>query len=100
MPEVGFGTWRLRGDQARASVREALSVGYRHIDTATMYGNEEEIGQALADSGADRADIFLTTKIPPLRYRQGALGPAAVAARARHRLPRSVAGALAAAGPW
>lgn len=65
MPGVGFGTWRLRGDQARAAVREALAVGYRHIDTATMYGNEEEIGQALAESGIDRADVFLTTKIRP-----------------------------------
>lgn len=65
MPEVGFGTWRLRGDQARAAVLEALAVGYRHIDTATMYGNEEDIGQALADSGMDRADVFLTTKIRP-----------------------------------
>lgn len=65
MPGVGFGTWKLRGDQARAAVREALAVGYRHIDTATMYGNEEEIGQALADSGVARADVFLTTKIRP-----------------------------------
>jgi 2,5-diketo-D-gluconate reductase A len=65
MPEVGFGTWRLRGDRARVAVREALAVGYRHIDTATMYGNEEEIGQALADSGVDRSDVFLTTKIRP-----------------------------------
>ncbi len=65
MPQVGFGTWKLRGDQARAAAREALAVGYRHIDTATMYGNEQEIGQGLADSGVDRADIFLTTKIRP-----------------------------------
>ena len=65
MPEVGFGTWKLRGDQARTAVREALAVGYRHVDTATMYGNEEEIGQALADSGLARADVFLTTKIRP-----------------------------------
>ncbi len=65
MPQVGFGTWRLRADQARAAVREALAVGYRHLDTATMYGNEDEIGQALADSGVDRADVFLTTKIRP-----------------------------------
>ncbi|MGH3305567.1 MAG: aldo/keto reductase [Streptosporangiaceae bacterium] len=42
MPEVGFGTWRLRGDQARAAVREALAVGYRHIDTATMYGGQPD----------------------------------------------------------
>lgn len=65
MPQIGFGTWKLRGDQCRAAVRAALSVGYRHIDTATMYGNEDEIGQALADSGLDRADVFLTTKIRP-----------------------------------
>jgi 2,5-diketo-D-gluconate reductase A len=65
MPAVGFGTWRLRADQARTAVRAALATGYRHIDTATMYGNEDEIGQALADSGVDRADVFLTTKIRP-----------------------------------
>jgi 2,5-diketo-D-gluconate reductase A len=65
MPRVGFGTWRLRGDQARSAVRAALAVGYRHIDTATMYGNEGEIGQALADSAVDRAAVFLTTKIRP-----------------------------------
>jgi 2,5-diketo-D-gluconate reductase A len=65
MPRLGFGTWRLRADQARTAVREALAVGYRHLDTATMYGNEDEIGQALADSGVDRADVFLTTKIRP-----------------------------------
>jgi 2,5-diketo-D-gluconate reductase A len=65
MPRVGFGTWKLRADQARTAVREALAVGYRHLDTATMYGNEDEIGQALADSGVDRADVFLTTKIRP-----------------------------------
>jgi 2,5-diketo-D-gluconate reductase A len=65
MPQVGFGTWKLRADQARTAVREALAVGYRHLDTATMYGNEDEIGQALADSGVDRADVFLTTKIRP-----------------------------------
>jgi diketogulonate reductase-like aldo/keto reductase len=65
MPQVGFGTWKLRHDQARDAVRAALSVGYRHIDTATMYANEAEVGQALADSGLDRADVFVTTKIRP-----------------------------------
>jgi 2,5-diketo-D-gluconate reductase A len=65
MPQVGFGTWKLRGDQARAAVAAALSAGYRHIDTATMYGNEQEIGDALTASGVDRADVFLTTKIRP-----------------------------------
>jgi 2,5-diketo-D-gluconate reductase A len=65
MPQVGFGTWKLRHDQARDAVRAALSVGYRHIDTATMYANEAEVGQALADSGLERADVFVTTKIRP-----------------------------------
>jgi 2,5-diketo-D-gluconate reductase A len=65
MPQVGFGTWRLRGDQARAAVTAALSAGYRHIDTATMYANEREIGDALAASDVDRSDLFLTTKIRP-----------------------------------
>jgi diketogulonate reductase-like aldo/keto reductase len=65
MPMVGFGTWQLRGDQAYQSVRLALEAGYRHIDTATMYGNEEEVGRALRDSGLDRRDVFITTKLPP-----------------------------------
>jgi 2,5-diketo-D-gluconate reductase A len=65
MPMIGFGTWKLRHGQARAAVLAALEVGYRHIDTATMYNNEAEIGLALADSGLDRADVFVTTKIRP-----------------------------------
>ena len=48
MPQIGFGTWKLRHDQARDAVLTALAAGYRHIDTATMYANEAEIGQALA----------------------------------------------------
>jgi 2,5-diketo-D-gluconate reductase A len=63
MPQVGFGTWQLRGDQARAAVTAAISAGYRHIDTATMYRNEQEIGDALAASHVDRSEVFLTTKI-------------------------------------
>jgi 2,5-diketo-D-gluconate reductase A len=65
MPMVGFGTWQLRGEQAYESVRTALEAGYRHIDTATGYGNEEEVGRALRDSGLDRQDVFVTTKLPP-----------------------------------
>ncbi len=65
MPQVGFGTWKLRHGQAREAVLTALAVGYRHIDTATMYANESEVGQALADGGVDRADVFVTTKIRP-----------------------------------
>jgi 2,5-diketo-D-gluconate reductase A len=65
MPMVGFGTWQLHGRQAYDAVRYALEVGYRHIDTATMYRNESEVGQAIRDSGLDRADVFVTTKLPP-----------------------------------
>lgn len=62
---VGFGTWKVTGDQVEAAVAAALAAGYRHIDTATMYGNEAEIGAALGASELDRAEIFVTTKIRP-----------------------------------
>ncbi|MEO6204484.1 MAG: aldo/keto reductase [Mycobacteriales bacterium] len=65
LPLLGFGTWQLHGKQARAATEHALRVGYRHLDTATMYGNEAEVGQALVTSGVDRADVFVTTKLPP-----------------------------------
>lgn len=67
MPLLGFGTWQIRGDAAYAAVREALAAGYRHLDTATMYGNEAEVGRALRDSGVPRDDVFVTTKLPPDR---------------------------------
>lgn len=67
IPLLGFGTWQSESEDAYTSVRTALDVGYRHIDTATMYGNEEQVGRAIADSGVDRADIFLTTKVPAER---------------------------------
>ena len=65
MPMVGFGTWRLHGEEAYRATLYALQVGYRHIDTATMYRNEAEIGQAVRDSGVPRAEVFLTTKLQP-----------------------------------
>jgi 2,5-diketo-D-gluconate reductase A len=64
MPMIGFGTWQLRGRTGREAVSTALAVGYRHIDTATMYGNESEVGRALADSGLSRDSVFITTKLP------------------------------------
>jgi 2,5-diketo-D-gluconate reductase A len=67
MPLLGFGTWQLRGTAAYEAVREALAAGYRHLDTATMYGNEAEVGRALRDSGVARDDVFITTKLPPDR---------------------------------
>jgi 2,5-diketo-D-gluconate reductase A len=65
MPMVGFGTWQLGGRRAYDAIRYALDVGYRHIDTATMYRNENEVGQALRDSGLDRGEVFVTTKLQP-----------------------------------
>jgi diketogulonate reductase-like aldo/keto reductase len=67
MPLVGFGTWQLTGRRGYQAVRHALQVGYRHIDTATMYGNEAEVGRALRDSGVPREEVFITTKMPPER---------------------------------
>jgi diketogulonate reductase-like aldo/keto reductase len=64
MPLLGLGTWQLRGRTAVDAVRHALGVGYRHIDTATMYGNESQVGQAIAESGVPRAQLFVTTKLP------------------------------------
>jgi len=70
MPILGFGTWQLRGSSAVDSALRALDVGYRHIDTATVYGNEEQVGQAVAKSGVGREEIFVTTKLPPRRAGQ------------------------------
>jgi 2,5-diketo-D-gluconate reductase A len=65
MPLLGFGTWQLNGKEAYESVRSALEIGYRHIDTATGYQNESEVGAALRDSGVPREEVFVTTKLPP-----------------------------------
>jgi 2,5-diketo-D-gluconate reductase A len=67
MPLLGFGTWQLDGKDAHDSVRSALEIGYRHIDTATGYQNESEVGAALKESGVAREDVFVTTKCPPER---------------------------------
>lgn len=67
IPLLGFGTWQLAGDDAYNGVRAALDVGYRHLDTATGYANEDRVGAALRDSGLDRDEVFVTTKCPPER---------------------------------
>lgn len=63
MPTLGAGTFRLEGADAYNSVKLALECGYRHIDTAQIYGNEADVGQAINDSGIDRDEIFITTKV-------------------------------------
>jgi 2,5-diketo-D-gluconate reductase A len=65
MPLVGLGTWQMTGPRCQAAVGHALEVGYRHIDTATMYRNERDVGRAVGDSGVPREQLFVTTKLPP-----------------------------------
>jgi 2,5-diketo-D-gluconate reductase B len=77
IPALGLGTWQLGGHVARRMVGYALDLGYRHIDTAQMYGNEAEVGAAIAGSSVPRAQIWLTTKIWPDNFRAGALKRAA-----------------------
>ncbi|WP_420455560.1 aldo/keto reductase [Rubrivirga sp.] len=63
IPALGLGTWQLTGDDARRGVEHALSIGYRHIDTAQIYRNEAEVGAGLAASSVSRDDVFVTTKV-------------------------------------
>jgi 2,5-diketo-D-gluconate reductase B len=63
IPKLGFGTWQLTGSACAEGVRDALELGYRHVDTAGAYGNEAAVGSGLARSGVDRGEIFLTTKL-------------------------------------
>jgi 2,5-diketo-D-gluconate reductase B len=63
LPRLGLGTFRMQGEVCRAAVESALGLGYRHIDTAEMYGNEEAIGAAIAASGVARKDLHVTTKV-------------------------------------
>jgi len=63
IPAVGFGTWPLKGEECEAAVRAALDAGYRHIDTAAMYGNEAEVGRGIKTSGKSREKVWITTKV-------------------------------------
>jgi 2,5-diketo-D-gluconate reductase B len=63
LPRLGLGTYRMQGDVCRAAVESALALGYRHIDTAEMYANEEAIGAAIASSGVARGELHVTTKV-------------------------------------
>ena len=63
IPRLGLGTYRMQGEVCRAAVESALALGYRHIDTAEMYGNEEAIGAAIASSGVKRGELHVTTKV-------------------------------------
>jgi 2,5-diketo-D-gluconate reductase B len=63
LPRLGLGTYRMQGDACRAAVESALGLGYRHIDTAEMYGNEDAIGAAIAAARVARGDLHVTTKV-------------------------------------
>lgn len=73
MPLIGFGTWQLKPETAYESVRAALEIGYRHVDTATMYQNESDVGRAVKESGLDREQVFITTKLHPQDARHARL---------------------------
>jgi len=63
LPKLGLGTFRMQGDTCRAAVESGLALGYRHLDTAEMYGNEEAVGAAIAASRVPRKDLHVTTKV-------------------------------------
>jgi 2,5-diketo-D-gluconate reductase B len=65
VPALGLGTWRLSGEECSRAVERALALGYRHIDTAQMYRNEDEVGKGMQSSGVNREEVFLTTKVWP-----------------------------------
>ncbi len=83
IPALGFGTWQLRGASCRQAVAAALGIGYRHIDTAAIYGNETEVGEGIRDAGIARDAVFVTTKVWTDSLRGGALQDSAEASLKR-----------------
>jgi 2,5-diketo-D-gluconate reductase A len=63
IPQLGFGVFQIEPEDTTEAVSEALEIGYRHIDTAEMYGNEKEVGEAIRTSGLDRGDVYVTSKL-------------------------------------
>jgi 2,5-diketo-D-gluconate reductase A len=63
IPQLGFGVFQIEPKDTAKAVREALDIGYRHVDTAEMYGNEKEVGEAIRSFGLDRSDVFVTSKL-------------------------------------
>jgi len=70
IPKLGLGTWQIEGERCEKAVKQALELGYRHIDTAQAYGNEKNVGAAIEKSEVDRDDIWLTTKIWRSNFKQ------------------------------
>jgi diketogulonate reductase-like aldo/keto reductase len=73
IPAVGLGTWELRGRDCARLVQQAIKLGYRHFDTAQMYGNERDVGEGVRASGIRREEIFIVTKVSPENLAPGAL---------------------------
>lgn len=71
IPQLGFGVWQVPADEAEQVVAEALKTGYRHIDTAAVYGNEEGVGAAIAKSGIPREELYVTTKLWVSDFKKG-----------------------------
>jgi 2,5-diketo-D-gluconate reductase B len=86
IPRLGLGTWPMRGAECRRAVESALALGYRHFDTAEMYGNEAEIGTALAASGLPRGEVFVATKVWPDHLTPAGIRAACEASLKRLRL--------------
>jgi 2,5-diketo-D-gluconate reductase B len=87
MPVIGLGTWEMSGKGCVRSVDSALRMGYRHLDTAQIYGNEKEVGRGMKQSGVDRKEIFLVTKVAT-----GNLTPSLIRSSTRESLERLDAG--------
>ncbi|HUC61035.1 MAG TPA: aldo/keto reductase [Alphaproteobacteria bacterium] len=77
IPKIGLGTWQLTGRSCREAVSAALGLGYRHIDTAQMYGNESEVGDGIRDAKLERASLFVTTKLDLGSMTRARVGPSA-----------------------
>lgn len=75
VPKLGLGTWQSKGNGCQEAVKQALEMGYRHIDTAQAYDNEEYVGKGISKSSVDRKDVFLTTKIWRDKVSKQDLGP-------------------------
>ncbi len=88
IPQIGFGTWKRSGDDGYREVLTALEVGYRHIDTAEAYGNEEDVGRALATAGLPRGEVFVTTKVAPENLGPGQIRPHVLASLEKLQLAK------------
>jgi 2,5-diketo-D-gluconate reductase A len=80
VPQLGFGVFQIEPDDTAEAVRTALDVGYRHIDTAQMYGNEKEVADGIHESGVNRDDVFITSKL-----NNGFTDPTTLVARSTRR---------------